>query len=208
MWQSVDREAQRVRRAAGISSYAPGPLPPSAAKSDLIGRYKPVADDGIAHFRRAIELHPQFADAMTFLSLLIRARADLQDPGDQYRLEIAEADEWVSRSFKARQAENSTATQRGPFLAPGNLQQAILIRKVDPTCPSETNLKLSGVVEFTITVGKGGEVDNIRVVSGDPLLVPPALDAVKQWLYRPTIGNDELFAVILPVELEMHCGGQ
>ena len=40
-----------------------------------------------------------------------------------------------------------------------------------------------------MTIGKDGQVQNIMVISGHPLLVQAALDAVKQWVYRPTLVN-------------------
>jgi protein TonB len=40
-----------------------------------------------------------------------------------------------------------------------------------------------------VTIGKDGQVQNIMVISGHPLLVQAAPDAVNQWVYRPTLVN-------------------
>jgi protein TonB len=45
------------------------------------------------------------------------------------------------------------------------------------------------MVKLHATLGKDGTVQNLTVISGHPLLVPAALDAVKQWVYEPTVLN-------------------
>jgi protein TonB len=52
------------------------------------------------------------------------------------------------------------------------------------------------LVKLHATIGKDGTVQNLVVVSGHPLLVPAAVEAVKQWVYEPTVINSE------PVALE------
>ena len=87
----------------------PGPLASGDAKQELLVIYGPMVDDGIAHLRRAIEIDQQFEDAMAYLNLLIRERADLRDTAQQYEQDIQEADDWVqhvldTKKEKARQA--------------------------------------------------------------------------------------------------------
>ncbi|MGD0667367.1 MAG: M56 family metallopeptidase [Bryobacteraceae bacterium] len=76
--------------------------------------------------------------------------------------------------------------------------QAInLISKVDPVYPPlAKQAKIQGTVELSAVIGKDGRVQNLKVVSGHPLLVQAALDAVKNWVYRPTLVNGE------PVEVK------
>src|ERR1700676_2871930 len=56
--------------------------------------------------------------------------------------------------------------------------------------------RIEGVVILRAIVSKTGEIQNLQVVSGHPLLIPAAVDAVKQWRYRPFLLNGE------PVEVE------
>jgi len=61
-----------------------------------------------------------------------------------------------------------------------------LIRKVDPEYPSEAKARrVQGPVVLDVDVLADGAVGNVAVVSGDPLLTQSAVDAVKQWRYRP-----------------------
>jgi TonB family protein len=88
----------------------------------------------------------------------------------------------------------------------GNVQVKRLISKVDPACPAlATQARIQGTVKFTLIVGKDGQSRDIQVISGHPLLVPAALDAVKQWRYVPTLLNGTPVEVIAPVEVAMSC---
>jgi len=74
----------------------------------------------------------------------------------------------------------------------GQIQQAILISKKDPEYPKlarQTGAR--GAVKLTATVGKDGRVKSVRVISGHPMLQTAAIDAVKQWIYKPTLLNGQ-----------------
>ena len=79
----------------------------------------------------------------------------------------------------------------------GNVQQANLIRKVTPVYPPlAKQARISGTVELNAVIGKDGTVQDLKVAKGHPLLVQAAIDAVKQWRYKPTLLNGE------PVEVQ------
>ncbi|MFY9727278.1 MAG: M56 family metallopeptidase [Bryobacteraceae bacterium] len=81
--------------------------------------------------------------------------------------------------------------------AAGNAQAINLISKVDPVYPPlAKQAGIQGAVVLSAMIGKDGRVQNLKVVSGHPLLVQAALDAVKNWVYQPTLLNGE------PVELK------
>jgi TonB family protein len=79
----------------------------------------------------------------------------------------------------------------------GNVQAARLINRVQPVYPEEaSNEKISGTVKLHVVIAKDGKVQQIQVVSGHPLLVQAAIDAVRQWQYQPTLLNGQ------PVEVD------
>jgi len=79
----------------------------------------------------------------------------------------------------------------------GNVQQAMLISKVQPVYPTEAKeARIQGVVILETLIGKDGRVMSVRVVSGHPLLQQSAVDAVSQWLYKPTLLNGQPVEVI------------
>lgn len=72
-----------------------------------------------------------------------------------------------------------------------------LIHKVVPTYPPlAKTARIQGAVVLHAIISKAGNVENLNVMSGHPMLVQSALDAVKQWKYRPYILNGD------PVEVE------
>jgi protein TonB len=71
------------------------------------------------------------------------------------------------------------------------------IKEVKPVYPAiAKTARVQGNVVLQAEISKEGAIQNLRVISGPPLLVQSALDAVKQWRYRPYVLNGE------PVEVE------
>jgi TonB family protein len=84
----------------------------------------------------------------------------------------------------------------------GNVQSANLIRKVTPVYPSlAKQSRIQGVVRFTVTIGKDGAVQDVQLVSGHPLLVSSAQDAVWQWQYKPVLLNGQPVDVVTTVDV-------
>jgi len=74
--------------------------------------------------------------------------------------------------------------------------QGLLVRRVKPQYPPlARQARIQGTVVLQAVIGKDGSVQNLRVVSGHPMLTAAAIDAVKQWLYRPYYLNGEPVAV-------------
>jgi TonB family protein len=81
-------------------------------------------------------------------------------------------------------------------------QTANLISAAKPIYPPLAKMaRQQGTVRFEATVGKDGSVENLKVVSGPPLLVQAAQDAVKQWVYRPTLVNGVPVEVVTTVDV-------
>ena len=64
------------------------------------------------------------------------------------------------------------------------------------------------MVQFTVTIAQDGTVQNIQVISGHPLLVPAAIEAVKQWAYKPTLLNGNPVEVITQVDVNFTLAGE
>ena len=77
------------------------------------------------------------------------------------------------------------------------MQAARLVNRVQPMYPPlARQTRISGTVRLHAIIGKNGAVEQLQVVSGHPLLVQSALDAVRQWRYQPTLLNGD------PVEVD------
>ncbi len=66
------------------------------------------------------------------------------------------------------------------------VSQGLLIRQVQPRYPvNALSTHTQGEVEIEATIDKEGHVVNPKIISGSPLLAPAALEAVRQWRYKP-----------------------
>jgi protein TonB len=70
--------------------------------------------------------------------------------------------------------------------------------------PLASKARVSGTVVLEATLTAQGVVDQIRVVSGHPLLTEAAIDAVKQWQYEPTLLNGVPVPVILTARVHFN----
>src|SRR5581483_8330569 len=77
-------------------------------------------------------------------------------------------------------------------LVGGNIQSALLTNRVVPEYPViARNAHISGTIVLHAIIAKDGSVQELTYVSGPPLLIIAAIDAVRQWRYKPTLLNNE-----------------
>jgi periplasmic protein TonB len=95
----------------------------------------------------------------------------------------------------------------GPLPVGGDVEMALLIRKVVPEYPAlAKSARISGVVRLIGTIAKDGTIQNLRLVSGHPLLAHAAMEAVRQWVFKPTFLNGQPVEVIAPIEVHFTLG--
>lgn len=83
------------------------------------------------------------------------------------------------------------------------VMEGMLINKVLPVYPVAARaMRIAGRVELQATISRGGTIDNLRVVDGPVLLRAAALEAVRQWRYRPYLLNGEPVEVETTIEVE------
>jgi protein TonB len=87
--------------------------------------------------------------------------------------------------------------QAKPRPVSSGVMAGMLVHKVIPTYPAIGRaVRAQGTVQLQATISRDGTIENLRAVSGPPMLQQAAIDAVKQWRYRPYLLNGE------PVEVE------
>jgi protein TonB len=86
--------------------------------------------------------------------------------------------------------------------------QGLLIRKVAPNYPPlARQARIQGTVVLQAQISKTGDIQNLQLISGHPMLAPAAIEAVKQWKYRPYILNGEPVEVDTQVTVNFTLGG-
>jgi TonB family protein len=122
---------------------------------------------------------------------------------------VREYDEHLRIATSLIGTNEAALTITSPYYAPepressqsikvsGSVQQAKLIRQARPVYPLEAKQAgISGVVRLAAKIAKDGTMAELKVLEGHPLLIPSALEAVRQWVYDTTLLNGE------PVEIE------
>jgi TonB family protein len=84
-----------------------------------------------------------------------------------------------------------------PLEVPPDIVQTLLLKRVAPLYPPlARQARIQGTVVLNIVINKSGEVRDVQLYSGHPMLAPAAIEAVKQWRYRPYEQNGQ------PVEIK------
>ena len=94
------------------------------------------------------------------------------------------------------------APPSAPVPVGGDVQAAKILRKVIPAYPAlARRVRVSGTVHLIGVIAQDGTIQKLDILSGHPLLVGAALDAVRQWMYRPTLLNGKPVEVIAPIDV-------
>ncbi len=95
-----------------------------------------------------------------------------------------------------------SAAAQEPKEVSGREQSRKIISQVKPVYPPDAKAAgVQGTVRLEAVIGTEGKVQKIRTVSGPPELIPSALEAVKQWVYEPTVLNGAPVAVITQIDV-------
>ena len=119
-------------------------------------------------------------------------------------LGIAAATTVIALRFdvNAAAADNSASQASGPrYVSPKTMQDQVLT-KVPPKYPPEAQkARIQGKVVLDAVIGKTGHVENLKVVSGPNELQQSAMDAVRQWTYKPYLLNGEPIEVKTTIQV-------
>jgi tetratricopeptide (TPR) repeat protein len=98
-WLPVDRQA---RIDSNQKPEDPGPIKNQKVREDLKAKWMPQLDKGIEAEKKALAIDPEYDDAMAYMNLLIRYRADLLDSSDEWKKATEEADGWMTKSLETK----------------------------------------------------------------------------------------------------------
>ncbi len=91
-----------ARNKLGMKPDEPGPLKDKKVRTELRDKYMAMIEDGIQNLKKALEIDPEYDDAMAYLNLLYRERADLHDDAAAYKKDVDEADIWINKTLETR----------------------------------------------------------------------------------------------------------
>jgi tetratricopeptide (TPR) repeat protein len=90
----------------------PGPLKDKKVKEELQAQYGAIVDEGMQDLNKALAIDPEYDDAMAYLNLLTRERADLLDNQDEYKKQIEIADGWLQKALDTKKIKAARAAKQ------------------------------------------------------------------------------------------------
>ena len=248
-WAMAYPDYAAARLSAGMKPADPGIIPDAGLRQSVRAQHGAQLEDGFRMLQIALQINPEYVDAMAYINLLHRIEAGIADTDAQSAIFVAQADDWVMKALaaKRRQARNTDPPTGvldvdgpvpGPWTAPpppppppppmppgagqakieshgalrvsGEVQQAKLLRQAPPVYPAAARQAgTSGVVRLWVVIGTDGRVRDIRVMNGPGREFDvAAIEAVWQWVYKPTLLNGQPVEVVTTVEVNFVPIGQ
>jgi tetratricopeptide (TPR) repeat protein len=107
-----------ARAKLGMKPEDPGPIKDKKVREELKQQWGAQIEQGIQNLQKALDVDKEYDDAMAYMNLLIRERADLDDTPEQYKKDIDTADSWVQRALEAKKIKAEKAAKQ-PQGTPG-----------------------------------------------------------------------------------------
>lgn len=147
------------------------------------------------------EIHDGHLVIPTQIPTHIRIVADPGPPTDVAALNLfdlgGERSQLNPALFQSQHQSSVIHQPAGPVRVTSRIAEGMILQKVMPIYPPIAKAtRKEGAVVLQATISTSGLIENLRVVSGEQMLVPAALEAVKNWRYRPYLLNGQ------PVEVE------
>jgi len=187
----------------GTTNRASGPTPVTAAKPSAIQTDQSSSPASPAA-RIAVNPEPETKKTpaapiqVKAGSARVKGQTQTEEPASQAPspLTVATADDAGLSGLVASPASTAQPVLARIRISQG-VSQGLLIKRVQPKYPANALAgHAQGAVQIEATVDKEGKVVNPKVVSGDPILARAALEAVRQWRYKPYYLDGE------PVEIQ------
>lgn len=111
-WLRWYPQYQIARQKMGMKPEDPGPFKDKKIKEELKEKYLPLINDGIKSLQTALSVDNEYDDAMSYLNLLHRERADLEDDRAGYDREIKIADDFVQQSLNTKKIKAERISEK------------------------------------------------------------------------------------------------
>jgi Tfp pilus assembly protein PilF len=106
-----------ARANLGMKQEDPGPIKDKKVRDELKAKYLPVINGGLQALDKALQINPDYDDAMAYENLLIRERADLMDNKQEYEKEVKVADDWVNKALETKKRKAEKKGNAGGIVA-------------------------------------------------------------------------------------------
>jgi len=104
-WAQAYPPIQTQRAQLRMSGEDPGPIKDKKVKAEMQEKFGKVIEDGLNALQKAIDIDKENDDAMTYLNLLLRKKADLEEDVDAAKADVAKAEEWANKSLEIKKVK-------------------------------------------------------------------------------------------------------
>lgn len=113
-WAQSNPPVRDAKAAAGMKIDDPGPLKDPKVRAELKEKYGALVEDGMSNLKKCLEIDKENEDAMSYVNLLYRVKAMLEDTPEAAKADVAQADDWMAKSLdmkkvKAARPQKNTA---------------------------------------------------------------------------------------------------
>ncbi|HYI92427.1 MAG TPA: hypothetical protein VEX68_02695 [Bryobacteraceae bacterium] len=112
-WAKAYPERMAARAKLGMKPEDPGPVKDAKLREELKAKWGPVVDEGIKNLEKALQIDPEYDDAMAYINLLYRERADLSENAEAYKQHSQTADNWVQKSLETKKIKADRVAKKG-----------------------------------------------------------------------------------------------
>ncbi len=112
-WTKTFQKRMEARAKLGMQPDDPGPLKDKKVREQIREQNWPVIEAGLAQLNLALGVDPEYDDAMAYINLLLRERADLQDTSEAYKKDSEEADGWIQKTLETKKIKALRAPSGG-----------------------------------------------------------------------------------------------
>jgi len=231
-WSMAYPDYTAARQAAGMNLEFRGIIPDAGLRLQVRIQHMAQLEEGVNMLRTALDLDPEYSDAMAYMNLLLRIEAGVGDSTAQYDDLMSQADSWVTKAMAAKQKQLQnqvlvlTAPPRPPLPPPppprppsggeglavtlpagsilveGAAMRNKLVKETPPAYPElARKAGISGAVRLRVVVAKNGSVEDATFISGPALLATAAIQAVRQWVYQPTLVAGDPVEVVTTMDV-------
>lgn len=110
-WNRSFQRRMEARVQLGMRTDDPGPIPDDEVRQQLVDQNLPIIEQGLEDLNKALEIDPEYDDAMAYLNLLYRERADLAASEEEYEADVLTADNWIDKTLATRKVKAAREAQ-------------------------------------------------------------------------------------------------
>ena len=112
-WAKSYPERMAARAKLGMKPEDPGPVKDVKLREELKAKWGPVVEEGIKNLDKALQIDPEYDDAMAYINLLYREKADLSENAETYKQHSQTADNWVQKSLETKKIKADRVAKKG-----------------------------------------------------------------------------------------------